>query len=102
MPDKVLRKVFLGFIHIHILHHAKKEPFYGSWMIKELKEHGYGMSPGTLYPLLSGMELDGLLTKEDRNVEGKVRKYYSITEKGDKILHEAAERARELLKEIES
>ncbi|HLR68502.1 MAG TPA: PadR family transcriptional regulator, partial [Virgibacillus sp.] len=22
MEDKVLRKLFLGFIHIHILHHA--------------------------------------------------------------------------------
>ncbi|WP_422485911.1 PadR family transcriptional regulator [Gudongella sp. DL1XJH-153] len=102
MPDKVLRKVFLGFIHIHILHHAKEEPFYGSWMIHELQEHGYSMSPGTLYPLLSGMESDGLLTRDERNVEGRVRKYYSITEKGDKVLYEAIERARELFKEIES
>lgn len=101
MSDKILRKVFLGFIHIHILHHAKEEPFYGSWMISELEEHGYRMSPGTLYPLLNGMELDGLLSKEDRNVGGKVRKYYSITEKGNKVLMEAKERARELLKEIE-
>lgn len=27
MQEKVLRKLFLGFIHIHILHHAKVEPF---------------------------------------------------------------------------
>ncbi len=28
MQEKVLRKLFLGFIHIHILHHAKVEPFF--------------------------------------------------------------------------
>ncbi len=102
MPDKVLRKVFLGFIHVHILHHAKKEPIYGSWMIHELEEHGYKISPGTLYPVLAGMEVDGLLDKYEKNVEGKVRKYYRITEKGERVLYEAIDRARELLKEIES
>lgn len=102
MPDKVLRKVFLGFIHVHILHHAKKEPIYGSWMIHELEEHGYKISPGTLYPLLAGMEVDGLLDKYEKNVGGKVRKYYRITEKGERVLFEAIDRARELLKEIES
>ncbi|RDC48195.1 PadR family transcriptional regulator, partial [Acinetobacter sp. RIT592] len=56
MQEQILRKIFLGFIHIHILHHAKKEPFYGSWMIEELKSHGYDISPGTLYPILKAME----------------------------------------------
>ncbi|MCG8484072.1 MAG: PadR family transcriptional regulator, partial [Clostridia bacterium] len=71
MQDKILRKLFLGFIHIHILHHAQKEPFYGAWMIEELKEHGYDMSPGTLYPLLHDMASKGLLEKHEKNVEGK-------------------------------
>ncbi len=44
MQEKILRKLFLGFIQIHILHHGKKEPFYGSWMIEELVGHGYDMS----------------------------------------------------------
>lgn len=100
MQEKILRKLFLGFIQIHILHHAKKEPFFGSWMIEELKEHGYSMSPGTLYPILHGMESNGLLTKEDRIVEGKVRKYYAITYKGNEVLEEAKLKAFELFKEI--
>ena len=45
MQEKVLRKLFLGFIHIHILHHAKVEPFFGSKMIEELREHGYSIVP---------------------------------------------------------
>lgn len=100
MQDKVLRKFLLGFIQIHILHHAKKEPFYGVWMIDELKEHGYDMSPGTLYPLLHSMEKSGLLIKEDKIVEGKVRKYYGITEYGEQVLTEARSKAYELFKEI--
>jgi len=100
MEDKVLRKLFLGFIHIHILHHAKQEPIFGSWMLEELREHGYEMSPGTLYPILHNMEENGLLTKENRIVEGKVRKYYSITEKGEDVLKEARIKAYELFKEI--
>lgn len=100
MQDKVLRKFFLGFIQIHILHHAKKEPFYGAWMIEELSEHGYDMSPGTLYPILHSMESSGLLGKEEKIVEGKIRKYYMITEQGNEILGVARQKAYELFEEI--
>ncbi|MGL4913816.1 MAG: PadR family transcriptional regulator [Romboutsia sp.] len=101
MQEQILRKIFLGFIHIHILHHAKKEPFYGSWMIEELKEHGYNISPGTLYPILKSMETSNLIEKEERIVEGKVRKYYKITLDGEDILKESKSKAKELFKEID-
>lgn len=101
MQAQILRKFFLGFIQIHILHHAKKEPFYGSWMIEELKEHGYDMSSGTLYPILHSMESKGLLKKKDELVDGKIRKYYYITPLGDDILTESKKKAYELFREIE-
>lgn len=101
IEDVIFRKLFLGFIQIHILHHAKKEPFFGVWMMEELNEHGYTMSPGTLYPLLHSMEKAGLLMVECRNHGGKMRKYYSITETGINVLKEAKKRARELMEEIE-
>lgn len=100
MENKILRKLFLGFIHIHILHHAKEHPIFGAWMLEELREHGYDISAGTLYPILHSMEKDGLLTKEEENVEGKIRKYYSTTEKGYEVLTEARKKAYELFKEI--
>ncbi|MCM1989767.1 PadR family transcriptional regulator [Oceanirhabdus seepicola] len=100
MKDKIMRKLFLGFIQIHILHHAKKEPIFGAWMIEELQEHGYEMSPGTLYPLLHNMESNNLLKKEEKLVNGKIRKYYSITSFGIEILKEAKEKASELIDEI--
>lgn len=100
MQEQILRKIFLGFIHIHILHHAKKEPFYGSWMIEELKTHGYDISPGTLYPILKAMEKSNLLDKEEIIVGGKVRKYYKITPDGEVVLKESKIKVKELFKEI--
>ncbi|MBU3110401.1 PadR family transcriptional regulator [Clostridium lacusfryxellense] len=100
MQEQIMRKLFLGFIHIHILHHSKKEPFYGLWMIDELKEHGYDISAGTLYPILHNLEKSGVLKVNNRNVDGKIRKYYSITPMGEEVLIEARRKAYELFKEI--
>ncbi len=101
MKDQIIRKLFLGFIQIHILHHAKKEPVFGTWMIKELRSHGYEMSPGTLYPILHNMKAKGLLKKEEQIVEGKIRKYYRVTDIGIEILEDAKRKAFELFLEIE-
>lgn len=100
MQEPVLRKLFLGFIQIHILHHAKKEPFFGSWMIDELKEHGYEISAGTLYPILHTMEKSDLLTVETKTISGKVRKYYSITPTGTEVLNAARAKLKELTIEL--
>ncbi|MGT2744652.1 PadR family transcriptional regulator [Streptococcus phocae subsp. phocae] len=101
MQEKILRKLYLGFTQIHILYHAKQEPFYGAWMIAELGEHGYDIGPGTLYPLLHSMESSKLLDSTEKTVEGRVRKYYAITTIGIDVLAKAKKQAYELFKEIE-
>jgi DNA-binding PadR family transcriptional regulator len=98
--EGLTRDFFLGFIKVHILHHAAEEPIYGLAMIDELGRHGYVLSPGTLYPILHSLLADGYLAKDERNVEGKVRKYYSITESGRDALVEARARIRELVDEV--
>ncbi len=100
MQDPILRKLFLGFIQVHILHHAAIEPIFGAFMIEELKHHGYDISPGTLYPIFHNLEKAELLTVENKNVEGKIRKYYSITNKGKEVLVEAKKKAKELVGEL--
>jgi len=100
MENKILRKVFLAFMRIHILYHAKKEPFFGLWMIKELKSHGYEVSSGTIYPILHSMEEDGILVSEEKTIDGKVRKYYSLTAKGKEVLNEVKIKTQELSEEI--
>ncbi len=101
MKEQVLRKLFLGFVQVHILYHAGKEPIFGLSMIEELKNHGYEISAGTLYPLLHSMESKGLLKKQEEVVEGKVRKYYTLTPRGQEVLEEARLKALELVKEIQ-
>ena len=96
----MIRSFFLGFIKIHILHHATEEPVYGLWLIEELKRHGYDISPGTLYPMFHSLEEGGLLQSQEQVVDGKVRKYYRITSKGKKTLKQAKEKVQELLNEI--
>ncbi|RLF38273.1 MAG: PadR family transcriptional regulator [Thermoplasmata archaeon] len=94
------RKFFLGFIRIHLLYHASKSSIYGVEMIEELRRHGYNISPGTLYPILHSLEKEGFLVSETKNVDGKIRKYYRITRKGERILREAKRKIKELIEEI--
>ena len=96
------RDLFLGFIKLHILYHAGREPVFGLWLIEELAHHGYRLSPGTLYPILHSMEREGLLVSESRVVDGKARKYYRLTEAGETALTEGKSKARELLDEVET
>lgn len=98
MKDKILRKLFLGFIQVHILGHGIRGEFYGSWLIEHLKDHGYDMSPGTIYPILHKMEREGLLVSTERTVEGKKRKYYTTTDLGAEVLDEAKIKIGELTK----
>ena len=96
----MIREFLRGSIRVHVLYHASKEPIFGVAILKELRRHGYRLSPGTLYPLLHRMEREGLLISEARVVRGKVRKYYTATEKGVRALEHAREKIRELVREV--
>jgi PadR family transcriptional regulator, regulatory protein PadR len=98
--DALTRDFFLGFIRVHVLHHAAEEPVYGLALIEELNHHGYELSAGTLYPMLHALEEAGYLSRENRVVEGKVRKYYRATDLGQSVLAEARSRIRELVDEV--
>ncbi|MCL0030367.1 PadR family transcriptional regulator [Thermodesulfovibrionales bacterium] len=96
----MIRDFFLGFIKIHILHHAEKEPVYGLWLIDELGRHGYKLSPGTLYPILHKLKRGGLLMSYSEKVGGKIRRYYRTTPEGMKVLLESKEKIDELINEV--
>jgi PadR family transcriptional regulator, regulatory protein PadR len=97
----MLRGLFPSFIKLHILYHAAEGPVFGLDLIRELERHGYRLSPGTLYPLLHTLEREGCLRSEKQVVNGKVRKYYTATPEGAKVLADAYVKVRELLDEIQ-
>ena len=94
------REFFLGFIKIHILYHASKEPIFGAELTQELARHGYNISPGTLYPTLHRLEKEGYLESSSKVVGGKVRKYYQATAEGKQMLEQSREKIRELITEV--
>ena len=100
MDNIILRDVFLSFARAHILHHAAKEKVFGLEMIEELGRHGYTVSPGTLYPILHGLEQAGLLSSQQEVVGGKQRKYYRATAKGRRMLAEVRKKIQELIGEL--
>ena len=96
----MLRELLLGFVKLHVLHHAGQEPVYGVWLAEELRRHGYDIGPGTLYPMLHQLEHKGYLLSEKRVIDGRARKYYTLTAAGRAALEEARVKATELLDEI--
>ena len=97
---KQQRELFFGLIRIHVLVHASHEPIFGLAMMEELAHHGYRIGPGTLYPLLHGLERSGLLKSVLRNVGGRQRRVYKITAIGRKALDKAREKVDELHHEL--
>jgi PadR family transcriptional regulator len=92
--------LYSGLIRIHILFHACEGPIFGLGMIDELSRHGYRLSPGTLYPLLHGLERKGLLRSQKVRVGRWFRREYRTTATGRKALLSAKQRVSELFGEI--
>ena len=94
------RDLYAGLIRLHVLHHAAEQPVYGAWIIKELSHHGYALSPGTLYPLLHGLEKKGYLRSRQMRDGKRLRRLYAITPKGRTVFAAAKEKVRELFGEL--
>ena len=92
--------LLVGFVRMHILHHAAEGEIYGQWMIDELAHHGYKMSAGTLYPMLHGMEERGYLKSREKRSGRTYRRFYRATPLGRKALALVRTRLAELFAEV--
>lgn len=89
-----MRKGMLEYCIMLLLH---KEPAYASDIIQKLKEARLIVVEGTLYPLLTRLKNDDLLSYEwIESTQGPPRKYYKLTEKGESFLRELEISWREL------
>ena len=80
-----------GSSRLLVLKLLNEKPFYGYELIKTLKERSndtFDMKEGTLYPILHKLENDGLIKSSNQEVSGRLRKVYSITTRGIKVLEE--------------
>lgn len=96
-----IRKGFLPFCVLKI---CSKEPVYTSDIIKRLRDAQMVVAEGTIYPLLSRLQKEGLLEyfwKESE--QGPPRKYFKITELGkeaERIIWEKTQEIEEILEKI--
>jgi DNA-binding PadR family transcriptional regulator len=100
MADAMIHEFLLGFIKIYVLQYADREPVFGKEIHDKLSEHGYSISYGTLYNTFHSFEQKGYLVQEERNVNGKIRKYYTITALGREALDRARTKTMELYEVI--
>jgi DNA-binding PadR family transcriptional regulator len=94
------RDLYSGLIRLHVLHHAAEGPIFGLGMIEELARHGYRISPGSLYPLLRGLETKGYLRSTEQRNGKSLRRVYRATPLGKKALAASKSKVRELFSEL--
>ncbi len=87
-------------VELFVLQQAGQGPVYGGLLSKTLRNLGYDISPGSLYPLLHALAEKKLLRSHLREVSGRVRKYYELTEVGRSCLTEVRQNLAGLVEEV--
>ena len=78
-----LRKGFLAYCVLRV---CADQPKYTSDIIKRLQSVDLVVVEGTIYPLLSRLQKDGLLAHEwQESEQGPPRKYYRVTDYGQSV-----------------
>ncbi|MCL2527341.1 MAG: helix-turn-helix transcriptional regulator [Defluviitaleaceae bacterium] len=87
-----VKNILSGNTTMLILKLLEAKNMYGYQIIEELSEKSediFRLKTGTLYPLLHGLESDGMIISYDENAGNqRVRKYYQLTSKGKRLLEE--------------
>jgi DNA-binding PadR family transcriptional regulator len=84
MSSSKLLKGSLATIVLRLL--EEQEKMYGyeiTQKVKQLTAGEFKLTEGALYPTLHKLEAEGYLTTETQQVDGRVRKYYSLTKEGN-------------------
>jgi PadR family transcriptional regulator PadR len=86
------KNLITGSTAMLILKLLDNEDMYGYQMIKTLAQKSddtFSLKAGTLYPLLHNLENQDMINSYEMSADtGRLRKYYSITKRGKKMLAE--------------
>lgn len=85
-----------GLLDVCVLAAIKDGDSYGYKIIKDMKPY-VEISESTLYPILRRLESAELLTVRSAEHNGRLRKYYHITELGIKRIEDFKQEWKELL-----
>ena len=85
-----------GLLDVCVLAAIKNEDSYGYRIIKDLKPY-IKLSESTLYTILKRLELSQMLTVKTAEYDGRIRKYYHITNNGIKRINEFKNEWKEIM-----
>lgn len=88
------KKLVSGNTSMLLLQLLSEKDMYGYEMIETLEQRSHSvfqLKAGTLYPLLHTLEAQKHLTAYEKEIQGKVRRYYRITKEGRKALDKKKE-----------
>ncbi len=89
-----MRMNLKGSLPLLILHVLSRGANHGYQIAKRIKQQSEGVldfKEGTLYPTLHNLEKQGLIEAFDHEEDGRMRRYYRLTQNGHAALE--AERA---------
>lgn len=93
-----LRKGFLAYCVLRV---CGEVPVYTSDIIRKLHDAELVVVEGTIYPLLSRLQRDGLLQHEwQESEQGPPRKYYKATEFGHEVMAHVTQKIETLNKTL--
>ena len=97
----MIRAIVRGFSRAIILWLTSQKPISGYSIIKEIERlTGQKFYAGIIYPLLYELEKNGYISGEWAERGRRRIKYYSITEKGAKLLNQLRQRFEMPVKEV--
>lgn len=85
-----------GLLDVCVLAAIKNEDSYGYKIIKDMKPY-IELSESTLYTILKRLEMANMLAVRTAEHDGRLRKYYHITDEGLKRIEEFKEEWKEIL-----
>jgi len=99
--DNTKAQMRKGVLEYCILLVIDGKPLYASDIIEELRNSKMIVVKGTLYPFLTRLKNDGLLTyKWEESTQGPPRKYYEVTDDGRTFISEMGESWDELVEAV--
>ena len=93
-----------GLLDIVVLNLLNRGPSHGYEMVQTMKRiEGLQIREGNIYPVLARLETDGLVTSYSQpSTDGPPRKYFKLTEAGQKALEEMNKHWGQLVGSLES
>ncbi len=85
-----------GLLDVCVLAAIKNEESYGYKIIKDMRPY-MEMSESTLYTILKRLETSGLIEVRSAEHNGRLRKYYRITDAGTKRINEFRDDWKEIM-----